>query len=159
MSLIHEKLYRSENLARIDFQHYLTALISHLRTSYGSGQIQCWSEAVGVEMPLDLAVPCGMIVNELVTNALKYAFPPGWTAAGNAGCIRVVIGQEKDGYTLSVTDNGIGLPPGFDWTAANTMGMVLIRMLGGHQLGGTFSFEQQEGLSVTLRFPAKRGRK
>jgi len=159
MSLIHEKLYRSENLARIDFQHYLSALISHLRTSYGSGQIQCRSEAVGVEMPLDLAVPCGMIVNELVTNALKYAFPPEWTAAGNAGCIQVAISQEKGFYTLAVTDNGIGLPPGFAWTAANTMGMVLIRMLGGHQLGGTFSFEQHEGLSVTLRFPAKRGRK
>jgi PAS domain S-box-containing protein len=161
MSLIHEKLYRSENLARIDFQHYLTALISHLRTSYGSAQIQCRSEAVGVEMPLDLAVPCGMIVNELVTNALKYAFPPEWTAAGghDAGCIRVAISQEKGFYTLSVSDNGIGLPPGFDWTAANTMGMVLIRMLGGHQLGGTFSLEQHGGLSVTLRFPNKRGRK
>ncbi|HSL41177.1 MAG TPA: histidine kinase dimerization/phosphoacceptor domain -containing protein, partial [Desulforhopalus sp.] len=161
MSLIHEKLYRSENLARIDFQHYLTALISHLRTSYGSGQIQCRSEAVGVEMPLDLAVPCGMIVNELVTNALKYAFPPEWTAAGghDAGCIRVAISQEKGFYTLSVSDNGIGLPPGFAWTAANTMGMVLIRMLGGHQLGGSFSLEQNGGLSVTLRFPNKRGRK
>ena len=122
MSLIHEKLYRSENLARIDFQHYLTALISHLCTSYGSAQILCRSEAVGVEMPLDLAVPCGMIVNELVTNALKYAFSP-------------------------------------EWTAASSMGMVLIRMLGAHQLGGTFSLEQNGGLSVTLRFPNKRGRK
>jgi PAS domain S-box-containing protein len=161
MSLIHEKLYRSENLARIDFQHYLTALTSHLCTSYGSAQILCRSEAVGVEMPLDLAVPCGMIVNELVTNALKYAFPPEWTAAGgnDAGRIGVAISQEKGFYTLSVSDNGIGLPFGFDWTTANSMGMVLIRMLGAHQLGGTFSLEQNGGLSVTLRFPIKRGRK
>ena len=160
MSLIHEKLYRAENLARIDFQHYLQALISHLRTSFGSPRIHCQAEAQGVEMPLDLAVPCGMIINELVTNALKYAFPGGLPAPGNDTCrIWVRMQQENGIYTLSVADNGVGLPPEFDWTSAKTLGMVLVRMLGRHQLGGNYELDQREGLCFTLTFSEQRGRK
>jgi PAS domain S-box-containing protein len=160
MSLIHEKLYRADNLARIDFQHYLQALISHLRTSFGSPRIHCQAEAQGVEMPLDLAVPCGMIINELVTNALKYAFPGGLPAPGNDTCrIWVRMQQENGVCTLSVADNGVGLPPEFDWTGAKTLGMVLIRMLGRHQLGGSYELDQREGLRFTLTFSEQRGRR
>jgi two-component sensor histidine kinase len=159
MSLIHEKLYRADNLARIDFQMYLKALISHLRTSYGSPRIQCHTEAPGVELPLDLAVPCGMIVNELMTNALKYAFPGGQPAPGKDTCrIQVRIRQEDGLCTLSVADNGVGLPPGFDWTGATTLGMVLVRMLGRHQLGGTYTIDRQDGLCFTLTFSDQRGK-
>ncbi|WP_319586423.1 PAS domain S-box protein [uncultured Desulfobulbus sp.] len=160
MSLIHEKLYRADNLARINFQHYLQALISHLRTSFGSPRIHCQAEAQGVEMPLDLAVPCGMIINELVTNALKYAFPGGLPAPGNDTCrIWVRMQLENGVYTLSVADNGVGLPPELDWTGAKTLGMVLIRMLGRHQLGGSYELDRQEGLRFTLTFSEQRGRK
>jgi PAS domain S-box-containing protein len=159
MSLIHEKLYRADNLARINFQHYLTALISHLRTSFGSPRIQCRTEAPGVELPLDLAVPCGMIVNELMTNALKYAFPGGQPAPGKDSClIQVRMRQENGLCTLTVADNGVGLPPGFDWTCATSLGMVLVRMLGRHQLGGTYTIDQQDGLCFTLTFSEHRGR-
>jgi PAS domain S-box-containing protein len=159
MSLIHEKLYRADNLARIDFQMYLKALISHLRTSYGSPRIQCQTEAQGVELPLDLAVPCGMIVNELMTNALKYAFPGGQPAPGKDNClIQVRMCQENGSCTLSVADNGAGLPPGFDWTGATTLGMVLVRMLGRHQLGGTYTIDQKDGLCFTLSFSEQRGK-
>jgi PAS domain S-box-containing protein len=160
MSLIHEKLYRAENLARIDFQHYLKALISHLRTSYGSPRILCHTEAQGVELPLDLAVPCGMIVNELITNALKYAFPGGHPAPGKESCSVLVRMQQEQGLcTLSVADNGVGLPSGFDWTSAKTLGMVLIRMLGQHQLGGSYTIEQNDGLCFTLTFSEQRGKR
>ena len=160
MSLIHEKLYRAENLARIDFQEYLQALISHLRTSFGSPRIHCQADALGVEMPLDLAVPCGMIINELVTNALKYAFPGGEPAPGSDTCrIRVEMRREDGLYRLSVADNGVGLPAGFDWSSSTTLGMVLVRMLGSHQLGGGYALDQQHGLRFTLTFSEQRGKK
>jgi PAS domain S-box-containing protein len=160
MSLIHEKLYRADNLAQIDFQQYLKTLISHLRTSYGSPRIQCHTEAQGVELPLDLAVPCGMIVNELITNALKYAFPSGQPAPGKDTCrIQVHMRQENGVCTLSVADNGVGLPPGFDWTCATTLGMVLVRMLGQYQLGGTYTIDQNDGFCFTLSFSEQRGKR
>jgi two-component sensor histidine kinase/PAS domain-containing protein/putative methionine-R-sulfoxide reductase with GAF domain len=117
MSLIHEKLYRSDNLARIDFQDVPHSLISHLRTSFGS-LASAATRLPGAWMPLDLAVPCGMIINELVTNALKYAFPDGQPASGRTlPHPGIALRRENDTFTLTVADNGIGLPPGFDWTA------------------------------------------
>ena len=157
MGLIHEKLYRADNLSRIDFQAYAQSLSSHLRTSFGSPRILCQVEAEGVDMPLDLAMPCGMIINELVTNAMKYAFPSGEPAPGQDDCrILVRIALEGGVYTLCVADNGVGLPPEFDWTRASTMGLVLVRMLGCHQLGGSYVFDHSSGLKVTLRFSEKR---
>jgi PAS domain S-box-containing protein len=153
MSLVHEKLYRADSLARIDFHEYLLALISHLRTSFGTPGTLCEVEARGVEMPLDIAVPCGMIINELITNALKYAFPQGEPRPGNTAClIRVMLRHDDGTYTLTVADNGIGLPPGLDWTRTRTLGMTLVRMLGQHQLGGSYTLDGRDGTALTLHF-------
>lgn len=155
MSLVHEKLYRSESLSKIDFQEYLDSFISHLRTSFGSHHIRCRVNARGVTLPLDLAMPCGMIINELVTNALKYAFPKEQLKDGSNKCQISVSLSQKDGiFTLTVADTGIGLPPGFDWTTAKTLGLVLVRMLGQHQLGGTYTIGETGGTRFTLTFPA-----
>ncbi len=160
MSLVHEKLYRSESLAKIDFQDYLQSLISHLRTSFGSPNIECEIAALGVEMPLDLAVPCGMIINELVTNALKHAFPWKRTEPGKTvDTITVAVCRDHDTYSLCVADNGVGLPPGFDLSRAETLGLVLVRMLGGHQLGGVYEIEQLGGTRITLQFSVHKERK
>ncbi len=160
MSLVHEKLYRSDSLARIDFQDYLKSLISHLRTSFGSPFIRCEISSLGVEMPLDLAVPCGMIISELVTNSLKYAFPQTDSGATDrVNCIMVGMGHDQDTYTLSVADNGIGLPPGFDLQSARTLGLTLVRMLGEHQLGGHYELDQRDGTRFTLTFTPRNGRK
>ncbi|MBM9536090.1 PAS domain S-box protein [Desulfobulbus alkaliphilus] len=153
MSLVHEKLYRADSLATIDFHDYTQALISHLRTTFGSPEITCLVDAPGSNIPLDLASPCGLIVNELVTNALKYAFPEGKPRPGNNDCrILVSFHRDKDTYTLTVADNGIGWPPGFDWTETKTLGMTLVRMLGRHQLGGQYVVDQDNGTSITLTF-------
>jgi PAS domain S-box-containing protein len=158
MSLVHEKLYRAKSLARIDFSEYLRALISHLRTSYAANKIICRVESEGLELPLDLAVPCGMIINELVTNALKYAFPDNRPCPGHDTClIRVDLRRSDTLCTLTVADNGIGLPADLDWTRTRTLGMLLVRMLGQHQLGGQYLLDQSNGTSWTLTFaPEKR---
>ena len=160
MSLVHEKLYRSESLAKIDFQDYLQSLISHLRTSFGSPNIECQIAALGVEMPLDLAVPCGMIINELVTNALKHAFPEKSAGPGKkVDTITVAVYRDHDTFSLCVADNGVGLPPAFDLNTAETLGLVLVRMLGEHQLGGVYEIEQMGGTRITLKFSLHNGRK
>ena len=153
MSLVHEKLYRSKSLARIDFQDYLQTLISHLRTSFGSPDIQCTIDSPGVEMPLDLAVPCGMIINELVSNALKYAFSGKQSRPGDEGDrILVVMHHDNGTFTLTVADNGVGLSSGFDLSTVKTLGLVLVRMLGHHQLGGRYEVDQVGGTRFTLTF-------
>jgi PAS domain S-box-containing protein len=159
MSLIHEKLYRSSDLAHIHFQGYLQALLSHLCTSFGSPGIRCLAEANGVTLPLDLAVPCGMIINELVTNALKYAFPHQREESARHTCfIRVSMHQQNGEYTLVVADNGVGLPDGYDWMNTTTLGMTLVRMLGRHQLGGQLALNNDQGLQITLTFTERRGK-
>jgi PAS domain S-box-containing protein len=159
MSLVHEKLYRSESLSEINFQDYIRNLVSHLRTSFGSPQIQCDVHAEGVNMPLDLAVPCGMIINELMTNALKYAFPDGRSASDEGTCsIAVSLTHEQGVYTLTVADNGVGLPQEFDLTTVKTLGLVMVRMLGQHQLGGHFEFFKGHGTRVRLVFQPRQRR-
>ena len=153
MSLVHEKLYRADSLDRIHFQGYLQSIVSHLRTSFGSPGIACEIDAKGIHMPLDLAVPCGMIVNELVTNALKYAFPEG-RSLPEAGGDRIVVnlGRSESDLTLTVADNGVGFPPGFDWRTAKSLGMVLVRTLGEHQLRGRYAVSGDDGVCFTLTF-------
>ena len=158
MGLVHERIYAGENLARIDFQGYVEALVAHLSSSLDLTNIEVCIEAQGVHLPLDLAMPCGLITNELVSNAFSHAFPGGMPAAGEQVCrVLVRAGQHGSHFQLSVTDNGCGLPAAFDWTQAQSMGMVLIRMLGCHQLGGSYTFDQHRGLDVSLRFYEQRG--
>lgn len=160
MSLVHEKLYRSESLSRIDFQEYCQSLLSHLHLSLGSPQIQYRIEAREAAIPLDLAVPCGMIINELATNALKYAFPAERRQPGLPPClIRVVLRQAADTLVLTVADNGIGLPIDFAWSNVTSLGLTLVRMLGMHQLGGTYEVEGLGGTSFTLTFSPRENSK
>lgn len=154
MALVHERLYRSDNISRIALQEYLGDLISHLLPAYGvQSQVICHADAHGIEVGLDLAIPLGLLINELVTNALKYAFPAGRSGTG-AGCAEIMIRVTEEGrdYTLTVADNGIGLPTGFDWRACPSLGLYLVRMLGEHQLGGEIELDQAEGVRFVLRF-------
>ena len=111
-------------------------------------------------MPLDLAVPCGMIVNELVINALKYAFPKERSGQkGEENRILVAISHDHDTFTLSVADNGIGFPSGFDLNMATTLGLSLVHMLGQHQLGGQYEVDGIGGTRFTLIFSLHGGGK
>ena len=133
MSTVHEKLYRSESLSKIDFQDYLRSFTSHLRTSFRTKvEIISTIDAEGIELSLDLAVPCGLIVNELVTNSIKYAFPGGKPGVQHqkACKIDITMKEETGRYTLIVSDNGIGLPAGLDWRDTRIPGITASQNVG-----------------------------
>ncbi len=160
MSLVHEKLYHAGSLAKIDFQNYLESLVAQLSSSFAAEGIQYEIAAQGVEVPLDLAVPCGMIINELIINAFKYAFPKERRTPGqDAARIVVTMSHDNGTFSLSVADNGVGLSLGFDLHTVKTLGLTLVRMLGEHQLGGRYEIDQTSGTRFTLTFSLRKGRK
>ncbi|MBS1248372.1 MAG: hypothetical protein H6R48_1161, partial [Proteobacteria bacterium] len=154
MALIHEMLYQSGPLRRVDFHDYLQALAGYLRNSLDPhGAIRLRVTAPAIWMTLDTAIPCGLIVNELVTNAFKYAFPQQRPRPGTEAC-EITVAADWDGkaYTLTIADNGIGIPASLDWTTTYTLGLRLVRMLGQHQLGGQIQLDGTGGTRFSLRF-------
>lgn len=159
MSLVHEDLYSSGNFYRINFQKYVEKLICGVRVLVGvHGRIRCRVTA-DVEISLDIAVPCGMIVNELIKNAFKYAFPDV-PSRPETECCEIHVSMEWDGntYTVIVGDNGIGLPAGMDWTKTRSLGLRLVKMLGQRQLRGEISVDVTNGTRFMLRFSPGQGR-
>jgi PAS domain S-box-containing protein len=152
MALIHEHLYRSENLARVDLAAYLKQLCQQLFRALMviSGEIQLHLELVPVHLEIDQAIPCGLLVNELVSNALKHGFPNGGT-----GEVRVELQPAADGpgWRLRVADNGVGLPASFDLKHLTTLGMQLIGDLS-RQIGGQVSIGPGPGTVFEVTFQA-----
>lgn len=127
MALVHEKLYQSGDLAKIDFTEYIESLMNYLWRSHGplASSIRLIFDLEPVSLPVDTAVPCGLILNELAGNALKHAF-----RGKSDGEVAVSLKNGKDERIhLSVTDNGVGLPEGFDWKLVNSLGLRLVQML------------------------------
>ena len=138
MAMIHEKLYQNESLSRVDFSEYLSSLSSLLFTTYvaNPATVRLATCLDPVFLDIDTAVPLGLIVNELVSNSLKYAYPEG-----RSGVVELALraGPENQ-YTLSVRDKGVGLPAGFDVNTSDTLGLHLVSILS-VQLGATLSME------------------
>jgi PAS domain S-box-containing protein len=158
MALVHESLHKSENLARINLQNYIETLTSHIRAQFGPERdIRLLVKAAGVEVDLDFAVPCGLVLNELITNAYKHAFPAGRPGSEAGKCeINVVVVQEGGMNLMTVADNGVGLPPGLDWEKSETLGLKLIRMLCG-QLNGSIVLDRTRGTAFHLHFARPAG--
>ena len=158
MALVHEKLYQSRSLAQIDFGAYLHELVSNLSRALGAERPITWCvEAESVPLGVDTAIPCGLIVTELLTNALKYAFPPGGdrprVERGETECrICVEFWADEDRFTLVVGDNGVGLPSAIDWGATKTLGLHLINILAHHQLGGQIEVDGRAGATFKITF-------
>jgi len=134
MALIHEKLYQSRNLAEIDFADYLRELTTQLLRSFGIGAhgVYLNVNASRVLLAVDRAIPCGIIVNELVTNALKYAFPDGREGHIDVDLFLV----DDDRIRLTVRDDGVGFPAHIDVQSTESLGLTLVRMLA-EQVQGT----------------------
>jgi PAS domain S-box-containing protein len=148
MALVHEQLYHSENLARIDFAAYTRTLTMNLFHAYGvSGRIGLQLNLADVWLSLDTAIPCGLLINELVSNALKHAFP-------DARAGEVLIGLDANsagGWTLRVSDNGIGFPAHVDFREPSSLGLRLVNMLA-YQLDGTLALECESGTMFVVTF-------
>jgi PAS domain S-box-containing protein len=149
IALFHEKLYRSDDLARVEIGDYLRELAALLSVQYRRGpqQLRVTVEAESVEWGVETAIPCGLIANELITNALKHAFPDG-----RDGVIRVSVQRANGHAELSVTDDGIGLPPGLDITRTQTLGLQVVCTLA-RQLHGSVAAEVDKGTCFRLSFP------
>ncbi|RME99486.1 MAG: PAS domain S-box protein [Chloroflexi bacterium] len=153
MALVHEKLYQSQDLAHINPAEYIRSLVTQLFNSYQNMATLVRFESdvdKSVMLNIDQAIPCGLIINELVTNSLKYAFS---TAQHNGeGKITVAMKQQNDGQViLSVADNGTGLPEQIDFETATSLGLQLVNMLT-LQLEGQLSVSRQGGTTVTVVF-------
>jgi PAS domain S-box-containing protein len=155
MALIHEKLYRSENFAKVDLSTYIEDLTSNLFASYNLSPrlIRLRQQVIDANLPLDAAIPCGLLVNELVSNALKHAFPNGRT-----GEIYIqFMKNQKDELDLIVRDNGIGIPAEFNIEKTNSLGLRLVRNLA-RQLKGKLTVYNDNGAVFCLTFPQPKER-
>jgi two-component sensor histidine kinase len=153
MALIHEQLYQSANLSAIDYPQYIRHLAAHLFRSYrvSSSRIEFQSEIDAVRLSVDVAVPVGLIINELVSNSLKYGFPNG-----QGGAIRVALRKEAYGrMTLSVADNGVGLPEEVGFGSTQTLGLRLVGTLV-RQIDGSVRVERTGGTGVHITFSGGR---
>ena len=148
MALIHERLYGSEQMDRIDFSEYARALVVELLQSYsiGGAHVRSRFDLAIVSLDVDQAIPCGLILNELVTNALKYAYPEA-----AHGELRVTLKQFGAEVQLVVEDDGRGLPPGFNWQTSKSLGLPIVEILA-KQIGGTLSVESGPGARFCISF-------
>jgi len=149
MALIHEKLYQSQNLSQVDFSDYIRDLCENLMVSYGIDEerIRLEIQTERTEMAVDSAIPCGFLINELITNALKHAFPED-----RAGTISLSFKRTRNrDYQLTVSDDGVGIPKDLDIFNTDSLGMQLVTVLV-KQLGGTIKLRKEEGTGITIRF-------
>ncbi|HUK92694.1 MAG TPA: PAS domain S-box protein, partial [Methanomicrobiales archaeon] len=154
IALVHELLYRSDNLDQIEYGAYLKKMFLPLFESYSIDQrkVSMAIDAKDVMITIEKAVPCSLIVNELISNSLKHAFP-----GDRRGEIRIGFRLDAEGgrYLLDYRDDGVGVPPGFDVKAATTLGMRLVHGLT-RQLQGTVEHLPGEGVHFSIAFPAKK---
>jgi two-component sensor histidine kinase len=149
IALVHEKLYQAKDLSHVDFDQYVRTLVDGLFFTQNALErgIAHAIDLGEVQLPVDAAIPCGLIVNELVTNALKYAFPDG-----RAGKVQISLKRgEGDRVELSVADDGVGLPAGLDPRHSTSLGLDLVFTFA-QQLEAEVEVQRSGGTAFFFRF-------
>ena len=150
MALIHEKLYQTETFTEIDANSYIQRLVSFVQSSYISNSVEI-NIKLHVEEEIQLvpgkAISVGLIINELLSNIYKYAYP-----SANKGEVEIVLLKEKDEYCLTVKDDGIGLSEDFDVLNTTSLGLKLVQIMS-EQMGGKFSIDRNNGTEFRIFFP------
>ena len=150
MVLVHNQLYSSEDFLKVDIHEYINRIAQNLFVSHGvdSTKISLKIGQSDIALSLDNAIICGLIMNELITNCLKYAFPEN-----RKGEIRVAFGCLGDGrLEMRVSDDGVGVPVNFDFKDSDTLGIKIVKALAEHQLGGTVELDRTNGTKFFIRF-------
>lgn len=167
MSMIHEALYQSRNIGKVPFHDYVKDLMRELFCAHNAWArgIEMDLQVTPVELGIDTAIPCGLILHELVTNCLEHAFPgpegkgkgtgPAPAAAGRKWVQVVFRREEQERLHLQVSDNGVGLPPEGEWRKKKTVGLSLVLTLAG-QLGGSLEYRCGPPGSCGIVFPEKK---
>jgi PAS domain S-box-containing protein len=150
MAMVHEKLYQSEDLARIDFGDYIRSLAANLISSYGLGSrdIDLKIDVENILLGVDTAIPCGVIVNELVANSLKHAFP-----GDRSGEIDVSFHEVDGQYTMVFRDNGVGMSEDLDFNRPSSLGLTIVNALTGQLRGAIVLGRNGGGCEVSITFP------
>ncbi len=150
MAIIHDLLYGNEQLSEIDLAEYVKNLAQVLISSFQreAAPIHVQFNLTPIVIGMNVAIPCGLIVNELVTNVIKYAYPAG---EGGEIHIGVTLAPENQ-VAITISDHGVGLPAGLDWRHSDSLGLRIIRILT-EQIGGTFQLDTESGVSSRIEFP------
>ncbi|MFH0787577.1 MAG: CHASE domain-containing protein [Pseudomonadota bacterium] len=149
MANIHTLLYQSEDLSRVDFGGFIRDLAGRLQQSYGTAEfpIEIHVDIADVSLPIETSISCGLVLNELVSNALKHAFPEG-----RGGEVNISMITAEDRYVLNVQDNGIGFPEAVAFQNTKSLGLELVNLLVG-QINGTIDLTVDGGTKFTITFP------
>ncbi|MDD5607484.1 MAG: histidine kinase dimerization/phosphoacceptor domain -containing protein, partial [Ignavibacterium sp.] len=150
MSLVYEQLYQSDHLAKIDMENYLKSLTSHVFQAFAAGrEIICNVEAENVILNVEAAMPCGLIVNELLTNSLKYAFND---LKEKTARINVKLSKNNNLIEIIIMDNGKGISQDFDWENTESLGLKLVNYWVKYQLAGTIELDITSGTKFIIKF-------
>ena len=150
MALVHEKLYQSKDLSNLNLKDYINDLANAVLGSYQlrGDKVSLTVDVDAVSVAIDTATPCGLIINELMSNSLKHAFP-----GERRGAVSLVLHQSEEGeIDLRFSDNGIGLPEGFDIRNTRSLGLTLVRNLSVTQLKGTIDVRADHPTEFHIRF-------
>ncbi|MFT7237754.1 MAG: two-component sensor histidine kinase [Cyclobacteriaceae bacterium] len=149
MALVQEKLYQSSDLSQIDLKDYITDLVELLKGSLlsDSSHVDIVTKLENTPTNIDVAIPCGLIINELFTNAIKHGFPDN-----KKGTVEIELRKTGDEICISVTNNGVSIPAEFDFKKTSSYGLNAIIMLSEHQLGGSLTLNTEGATTFILKF-------
>ncbi|MCE5213987.1 MAG: PAS domain S-box protein [Methanobacterium sp.] len=145
MAMIHEMIYQSEDLSHINFSEYIRSLTSNLLNSYGKSNVITRIDVEQIYLNIETSIPLGLLITEIISNSLKYAFPEG------EGKITVEYLPKEEEYELIISDNGIGIPEDIDFNNQSTLGLRLVKSLV-NQLDGTIQLDRTKGTQYTIKF-------
>lgn len=154
IAIVHEKLYQTKNFSSVNFKEYISTLAKELLRSFGkiAEKTTIEFEIDDISLDVEHAIPCGLIINELISNSLKYAFPED-VLSERTGLITVKMNSDDSGnIRLIISDNGIGIPPEVDIRENKSLGLHLVHILSEGQLKGKVSLSRENGTSFEINF-------